>query len=478
MGLTSAQLASLAIIPKIGGLVSFIGSGLILREVIVSHYNRNSNKCKGKGGNGGSNIGRGEHNNSDVSSSQPRQRLTSVTSARSLTARNKNRLKQNQESYVYQRLLGGMSCCDMAISTAYILSTWTIPKGTPGAYHAIGNNATCQVQGFLVHFGGTGTPVYNACLAVYYLMVVKYGWNETQLRKYAEPWLHFTSVSIAFTGSFIALMLDLYGNATLWCWIVGEQGNLFRFVLGYVFIWMSMIIATICMVILYRTVRRQEQTRFQYNDPSISMRIQSVDNSNVGLEAEIASPSTTSTRAKRRRDSLRELNNPDIAHRYSRQVLHQAVWYLTAFYLTWIFATINRLWQLTLLEGSPYIILLLHATFAPCQGFFNLLVYMRPRYLRIRKQNPTYSRWQVIKDIFQAAGTTPVSDTEQQASSSQNVLTALPECDMQRKKTTTSPPATENDSSIQTKDCKGTDEIGEVEYFDVDDDDDGATIDA
>ncbi len=58
----------------------------------------------------------------------------------------------------------------------------------------------------------------------------------------------------------------------------------------------------------------------------------------------------------------------------SKQMFHQAVFYVGVFYITWMFGTINRLAQLIGGENNVAL-MILHSIFTPMQGFLNFLVY-------------------------------------------------------------------------------------------------------
>ena len=65
----------------------------------------------------------------------------------------------------------------------------------------------------------------------------------------------------------------------------------------------------------------------------------------------------------------------------SRKVASQAFFFMGAFFLTFLAGSINRFTQLV--SGkSIYALLVLHCVFAPAQGFFNFLVYMRPKMIK------------------------------------------------------------------------------------------------
>jgi hypothetical protein len=69
-----------------------------------------------------------------------------------------------------------------------------------------------------------------------------------------------------------------------------------------------------------------------------------------------------------------------------RNVLIQCLFYLTAFYMTWVCPTALRVKQST--SGTPtFGLLLCVGIFLPLQGFLNCLVYLRPRFQLYKKRN-------------------------------------------------------------------------------------------
>ena len=60
---------------------------------------------------------------------------------------------------------------------------------------------------------GIVSPIYNVCLATYYMLVVKYSMTENKLSKYAEPVMHLFALSFGFITSSVAAWLTLFNNA-------------------------------------------------------------------------------------------------------------------------------------------------------------------------------------------------------------------------------------------------------------------------
>lgn len=247
----------------------------------------------------------------------------------------------------------------MIASIVNILSTWPIPEGSTGVYLASGTTQTCTAQGFFNELGNLATPLYNASLCAYYVLVIRNAWAEDRIRSSAEPIMHIIPMTVAFTIAILGIPFTLYNNSGWLCWIAaypggcqadgtcerGEHADIFRWV-HYAIIWSAILSVTVGMYSIYRKVRIQERIQSEEMDDENARRGQK-----------------------------------------SKKVAIQAALFVGALYLTWIFTTITRIYQITTGKNS-FTLLVLMATFFPLQGFFNCLIYLRPRYLRSRSRNP------------------------------------------------------------------------------------------
>jgi len=288
----------------------------------------------------------------------------------------KRKLKQP-----YYRILLGMSCADAITSFWLGLSTWPIPRGTDNAYGAVGTIASCTTQGFFVQLMVL-SPIYNLNLSIYYLLRGKYHFTEEKIAKRYERYMHAVAIVVGFGFAILGLPLTLYNNANLWCWIAayppecednsGHPGDvpcergynawLFRWLIFYGPIWVIIITITGIMITLTVSVKTDErkiiemQKEFRSQNPS-SNEIESsaATEEHPRVSAPIALYET---------------------HRFERtqQMFRQAIFYLGAFYITWLFTTLNRMYQL-ITGASSFSLLVLHSVFGPLQGFLNFIVY-------------------------------------------------------------------------------------------------------
>lgn len=161
-------------------------------------------------------------------------------------------------------------------SIALFASTWPIPKDTEGIIFAVGNEKTCIAQGFLIQTGIIA-PYYNLCLAIYYMLVVKYKVPEEILRHNFEPAAHLFCIGAAFLPATAGVFLDLYNQANIWCWIAsypqgcvnslnnngettcirGDNAWMYRWAFYYGPLWFIIILVSLIMLRVYRTVRME-----------------------------------------------------------------------------------------------------------------------------------------------------------------------------------------------------------------------------
>ena len=122
-------------------------------------------------------------------------------------------------STTYHRLMLGICSGDIIVSFfVFVLGPVMVPEEmsywVPGAR---GNLATCTLQGFLGTVGIFMTTLFNCCVCLYYLAIVKYGKREAYIRRKLEPWFHGISVGIPLFFSFYVLIGEGYNTIGTFC---------------------------------------------------------------------------------------------------------------------------------------------------------------------------------------------------------------------------------------------------------------------
>ena len=165
LGYSSFQVKAFVIAPKVTGLLSFIGSFLIVFDIAKDATKRKTQ---------------------------------------------------------YHRIMFGMSILDM-ISSFFgpILGTWPMPKGYH--YYAIGNLHTCDAAGFFHSLGADGTALYNCTLMTCILLVLKFKWNEAKIQRKAEKWFHIVPWGFGFVIAVKSISFKVLGPIHYMCWYETNQ---------------------------------------------------------------------------------------------------------------------------------------------------------------------------------------------------------------------------------------------------------------
>jgi len=397
MELSDSREKGMAIVPKFSAFASICGSIFIVHDILQSHF-RNSRKHSSK---------------------------TSI--------QNTNSPSKTLRNSAFYRLVLCLSLSDFLASAAMFLTTWPIPHdefvpGDPNdlVYGNIGNRQTCTAQGFFIQLSII-CPMYNALLASYYYLTIRHGWKERDFQARVE-YGGQAIVLIWGLGTAVAgLVLEIYNNCSnIWCWIAkyplecgtdgqvpcehGEHADVLRWVFYYGPLWISIGVVAGSMSLVYSYVRNLEMKANQYTR-KYSSKIS---------RASIASgaSSGSNVQGEERNETLDQ-------NKRSRAVAQQGLFYAGSFALVWVFGTINRAMQLAGAK-RPWALKFLLAIFEPSQGFFNFLVYVRPRFLRylqhkkeIRERANDAKRATAMHTVIESTKEI-VSDPKQQIDTSGN----------------------------------------------------------
>ena len=108
---------------------------------------------------------------------------------------------------VYHRLVMTMSLSDLLSSFAIFISSWPMPAGS--AYLAVGNQATCDAHGFVAQAAAIATPSYNTMLSIYYYLVVSNAWTERRVAS-LEKYFHLWPIALGLSTSIASVFMDLF----------------------------------------------------------------------------------------------------------------------------------------------------------------------------------------------------------------------------------------------------------------------------
>ncbi len=183
------------------------------------------------------------------------------------------------EGSVYHRIIFGMCAADILQYVPIALTTLPMPtdmiyiNGYKGLI-IMGNNTSCDIQGFFIYLGTLISMLYNTSLSLYYLCSIRYDMSDDDFEIHIEPFLHFVSIipSLILAG---ATSREIHPDPTgaTWCqnsyypwWCEGKEcigaadvGWLtpIDYAAGIVTLVCPMVIV-ICMVLIVMKVRSYE----------------------------------------------------------------------------------------------------------------------------------------------------------------------------------------------------------------------------
>jgi hypothetical protein len=287
---------------------------------------------------------------------------------------------------VYHSLMLAMSVFDIISSIAWGLATLPTPDydeqhdadfavDDDFTYGAKGKGWTCTAQGFFIQLGFT-SMFYNVSLSFYFLMVVRYGMKEYQIKK-LRLWLHVPALVLG-----IALAcggIPFYENVGWGCYIPphydkvlrGPRHRLAISIFAVIPIFSAIIIATVNTVLVYWAVPQQMIAARKWRFGGAAKQRQQAAKSDLPRNAGVPGESFQPRRP-----------SPQTAiQKMESQSFWQALFYLGAFYVTWPSLLAAQFGDDGPQSYLPYLVVV--SILGPMQGFLNFLVYARPR---IQKQ--------------------------------------------------------------------------------------------
>jgi hypothetical protein len=361
---------------------------------------------------------------------------------------------------VYNRLMFGMSLFDIIQAVSLLIGPFLIPE-SGGRKWAYGNDQTCLMVGFFVQLGCT-VPFYNISLNAFFLLTVVYGMSEARITRWIEPTLHCISILYPLITASIGVGLNLYSELELGvsCWI-GEYPRgcdedptlectstlIGWFYSGIPFVG-SFLFLLIANFLIYRKVRKTTKQASQYSIDSVIAHFSIVDSHSSSIEHTVENKPNINrcnigkliwrfiTCAKTSQiddhetkndiiDNTLIRNKPEYSRKMSmrttemelrRKERHRlknsranAVLIQATLYVLACLSTIFWMMVLRVIESGGFkredestifwLTLLTHLTF-PLQGFWNLLIFVRPKYLRWRRQEPAMSKYWAFKQCL------------------------------------------------------------------------------
>ena len=117
-------------------------------------------------------------------------------------------LRAGELTSPYRRIIFGLSMSDILQSLALVTGPFAVPSSTPTlvAQWAVGNNASCQTNGFLFNLGSMGTPLYMFGLCLYTVLKIKKFMTDERFEKSIERPMHLLIVLSSVVPPFVGII--------------------------------------------------------------------------------------------------------------------------------------------------------------------------------------------------------------------------------------------------------------------------------
>ena len=297
------------------------------------------------------------------------------------------RLSPDKLSTTYHRLMASMSMFDFIASICIALVTLPMPSDNVLDFSGpmLGNRWTCQIQGYFITFGMGGGVTLYMCLSWYFVLSISFKMKQSTIKKRVEPIMFAYALFVAFFIPSYLAVRDQFQPIihSAFCTISyplqsqegcdddtcqDEYGS-YKVSLLYIGCWIlvNLLLIFVAMIIILFTFYR----------------------SAVGIEKAILeavygdSPS----------DLISEL-------RSSRSSMVQALMYIFASVLTWLFMIIRYF-------DAKYYTDVGVSVFFPLQGFWNMAIFVYDKAHLVYHSEVCDSWCDAIKTVFVTADQIP-----------------------------------------------------------------------
>jgi hypothetical protein len=309
-------------------------------------------------------------------------------------------------STTYHRVMGLMSIFDFIASTCMALSTLPMPSDNVVDFEGpmIGNKRTCQVQGYFIVFGMAGGGSLYMCLSWYFVLSITFKMKLDTIKRWVEPLFYLYSIVLALFLSTFFLAKDLIQSSTTdpFCIVAPEYSfcnytsngdykcyfDSFEFstfvhakdvimclvAVNIALVLIAMIIVLVTVIMHTKGIRS-----------AVKKQATSKSNDAIDEDASVTNE-----------NSVEEL-------RYSRTMITQALMYIAAYFLTWMFMIIPM--AVTLGRSSSKTVMWfdgLKTVLFPLQGFWNLIIFVFDKAYIIRLTTDSRSWCQAVKKALQS----------------------------------------------------------------------------
>jgi hypothetical protein len=296
-----------------------------------------------------------------------------------------------QLSTTYHRIMTMMSIFDILGSVCIALTTLPMPSDDSVRYAGpmLGNKHTCQIQGYISTFGLAGGSSLYMCLSWYFVFRMTFMMNLDTISKRIEPFFYLYSLGLALFLSSYNLSKDLLNTipSDQFCSIGVNHSNCTYSIEEDYFM---------C-DLLYTEFYKALDIAMYLIGSNLCMIV-------IAMIIIIWTITKKSKIIKHLRKDMRQRENEDdkldaiFEFRYARVLVFQALMYIFAYLITWVFMVIP---MAVVMDRKSYdVIQLFKSIFFPMQGFWNLIIFVYDKVYLLHQDDKYQGYWQRVKIVL------------------------------------------------------------------------------
>ena len=244
---------------------------------------------------------------------------------------------------------------------------------------SIGNDTSCNVQGYLLQLVIAGN-IYYSSIAIYFYLVIARQWKKKRIES-IEKYLHGVPIVWGVVTASIVVAMDMIGENAWNCWIQPRDSpnkllaKKFEIFLFYFPLWLSMIVSTASLYLVHRFIKKTEKQVLKWKKDRKNRKV------------------------------------------HTKNIAMQNSLYVFSFLLCWAFPSFVRILQIVGKVQVPTWTKVVSGSLLPCQGFITSIVFFRLKYQKLRKKNKEQSIfaivWRIVKEsLFPYSSCTKVNEEQ------------------------------------------------------------------
>ena len=320
----------------------------------------------------------------------------------------------------YSRIIFAMSIADILFSFTALISPFASPRENPDALFAIGSFKSCEVVGFFQVVGISCLVCYTVFLTYYFLKRIKYKMTPRDFAQKEEKYFHIILIVLAYSLAIASLVTEsinslVHGSiCTIGSYPEGceqfadgkpcERGSPSK--TNVLYIGSGTILATAFLalvVILYSFTRHVYQQERELDIPARGIGHAS---NNITEDNQEHLPNEDDQEDVPRADGESEQKEKN-SFILTKQAFHQSLLYVSSFALVYLPIIIAMIGTLSGQNASDSEFRFWLDTIIPLGGVFNILIYTRPKVLKLKEQFPMLMKYELFIIVVMKGGEIP-----------------------------------------------------------------------